>query len=171
MPIDYPAWYANAAAELGRVREEKAELQRELVNRDRQIAALIQTINAIAPLVGKEAVSPPAGLTASIRAILAEAAEPLSAAGIRDRLQAIGFDMRSYSNPLATIHTVLRRLLDAREVQGHYQTGAEGQSGKRFLALNKELPVEKIAGFDPGKKGLIGVGGIRRRRKPREDRP
>ena len=36
---------------------------------------------------------------------------------VRDRLEAIGFDLSKYSSSLAAIHTVLKRLQEARELR------------------------------------------------------
>src|ERR1700682_322396 len=107
MSIDYQAWYNNAKDELQRVQQEKAEMQGAIAERDKQIDALIQTVNALGRLLGEEfmhgpesaATEPPAGMTDPIRAVLAQAEEPLTAAEIRDRLEATGFDIKSYSNP------------------------------------------------------------------------
>src|ERR1035437_2719324 len=105
MPVDYKSWFENAKAELQRVREEKAELERALALRDQQIAALLQTMIAIAPLAGEEppevpaaaeTETPPVGMTDAIRTILSKAREPLTAGEIRDRLEDMGFDMKSY---------------------------------------------------------------------------
>jgi len=99
MSIDYKNWFENAKNELQKVQEEKAGLQCAAVHCDRQIAALIQTMNAIAPLVGEEPLTLPAseetemapgGMTDSIRNILTEAGEPLTAAEIRDLFRAEG---------------------------------------------------------------------------------
>ncbi len=170
MSIDYTTWYQNAQAELQRVRGEKAELELAVAAHDQQIAALIQTMNAIAPLIGEEAVdlpareeAPPAGMTDCIRNILAKAGEPLSASEVRDRLQEIGFDMQSYSNPLATVHTILRRLTESQELETYYEADAPG--AKRFAVVGKGIAVEKVAGkdFAIGKfKGFIGVGKLKR---------
>jgi hypothetical protein len=169
MSFDYQASYESAKAELARVQQEKASLSGQLEQCDQQIAALVQTMRAIAPLVGEEppaageAEAPHGGMTDCVRAILKKAAEPLTASEIRESLEAIGFDMKSYSNPLATIHTVLRRLTESSEVE----TTHEMLSAKKFtIPVSKHLAVEKIVGkdFQLGKmKGFIGVGRLRRR--------
>jgi hypothetical protein len=176
MSVDYKSWFENAKTELQKVQEEKAGLQRAVVERDRQIAALIQTMNAIAPLVGEEPLTLPAnegtdiapgGMTDGIRTILTEAGEPLTASEIRDRLQQKGFDMKSYSNPLANIHTILRRLTDSKAVETTHEINAPAPSAKRFaIAVGKRFEVEKVAGksFEIGKlKGIVGVGKLKRR--------
>ena len=160
MAIDYQTWYDNAKAELAKVEAEKTELEQAVADRGKQIAALKQTLTAIAPLVGEtppEGENQGAGLTDSIRGILAQAEGPLTAADIRDRLSAMGFDMAAYSNPLATIHTILRRLTEADEA--YVQAGRRGKSriepiaGKRFV-IGKNI------------KGFIGIARLRRRGEP-----
>ena len=93
-------------------------------------------------------------MTDSIRSILAQAGKPLTAAEIRDRLEAIGFDMASYSNPLATIHTILRRLTEAAEADVQEDRGRKTRiepiAGKRFV-IGKDL------------KGFIGIARLKRR--------
>jgi hypothetical protein len=132
-PIDYRALYDNAVSELARL--------------DAETAALRLTIAALAPLVGEGSST---GLTDAIRSILAQADEPLSAGDIRDRLAALGFDMKSYSNPLATIHTILRRLTESDEAHVQKHGKVEPILGKRFV-IGKNL------------KGFIGIGRIQRR--------
>ncbi len=132
-PIDYRNLYDNAVSELARLETEAA--------------ALRQTITALAPLVGEAS---PKGLTDAIRKILASSEEPLTASQIRDRLTAMGFDMKAYSNPLATIHTVLRRLSQSEEADVQKHSRVEPILGKRFV-IGKKF------------KGMIGIGRIQRR--------
>ena len=56
------------------------------------------------------------GLTDACRMVLRNANQPLTALEIRDRLIAIGLDMDRYSNALASIHTVLKRMHEAGEL-------------------------------------------------------
>jgi hypothetical protein len=176
MSVDFQSWYSNAKAELEQLVGEKAALERELDDREKRIAVLERTVNFLAPLVGEKAVTAAApenaGMTDSIREILRKSPEPITASEIRDSLEKLGFDMKSYSNPLATVHTVLRRLAEADEVE----TTHEMAPGKRYaiptafrgvslLPVGSGLSVEKIAGkeFELGKlKGFIGVGRLRR---------
>lgn len=167
MAIDYTLWYENAKNELARVLEEKAGLLQAFTRCEQQIGALIQTMNAIAPLVGAEPLPAPEGLTDSIRAILTEAGEPLTASEIRDGLVAKGFDMKAYANPLANIHTILRRLTDAKAVETTHEINAAAPGGKRFaITVAKGIEVEKVWGksFEIGKlKGFVGRGRLKRR--------
>jgi hypothetical protein len=132
-PIDYRALYDNAVSELARLEAEAA--------------ALRQTIAALAPLVGENSAT---GLTDAIRSILAKAEEPLSASEIRDLLAGMGFNVKSYSNPLATIHTILRRLIESDEANVQKHGKVEPILGKRFV-IGKHI------------KGVVGIGRIQRR--------
>jgi hypothetical protein len=178
MSIDYTSWYENATNELKNVQEEKTGLLRAVALCDQQIGALIQTMNAIAPLVGAEPLptppgaeteAGPGGLTESIRAILTEAGEPLTASESREKLEAKGFDMKSYSNPLANIHTILRRLTEAKAVETTHEINAAASGPKKFaISLGRGLEVEKVWGksFEIGKlKGFVGKGRLQRRRR------
>src|ERR1700735_2476207 len=108
MSVNFQSWYENATADLAKLQAEKAELESALEDREKQIAVLERTVNFLAPMVGQEparaAARENAGMTGSIREILKTSPEPLTAPEIRDRLEKLGFDMKSYSNPLATIH-------------------------------------------------------------------
>jgi len=171
MGFDYKSSYAAAKAELARVENEKLELQSRIEECEKKSVALIETMRALAPLAGEkppealavDSDSPPAGMTDCIRAILTKAEEPLTASEIRESLESIGFDMKSYSNPLATVHTILRRLGEAGEVESaHEMVGAK----KFTIPVSKHLAVEKIMGKDfriGGKRGFIGVGRLVRR--------
>jgi hypothetical protein len=57
------------------------------------------------------------GLTDACKTSLRCAGVPMTPLEVRDRLQSTGFDISKYSNPLAAIHTVLRRLTESGEVQ------------------------------------------------------
>ena len=57
------------------------------------------------------------GLTEACKTSLRCAAAPMTPLEVRDRLLSTGFDLKRYSNPLAAIHTVLRRLTESGEAK------------------------------------------------------
>ena len=57
------------------------------------------------------------GLTKLARATLEEAYLPLSTSELKQRMEAKGFDFSNYSNPLASIHVVLQRLVKSGQVK------------------------------------------------------
>jgi hypothetical protein len=65
------------------------------------------------------------GLTDLARVTLQEAYIAVSAGDLKNRMQDKGFDFSKYSNPLASIHTVLRRLVKSGEVRVVPQKGGK----------------------------------------------
>jgi predicted nuclease with TOPRIM domain len=76
-----------------------------------------ETINSKWPDLFPDKVQEITGLTDAIREILSSHAEHyLSPVHVRDLLKEMGFDTGKYKNVLASIHTVLKRLLGQGEV-------------------------------------------------------
>jgi hypothetical protein len=94
---------------------EYEELGRQRIVLDARLAQLAQSIGTLMKLLGFATIMP-WGLTDACRVVLRNANIPMSPTEVRDRLAAIGFDLSKYSNELAAIHTVLRRLNDAGEI-------------------------------------------------------
>jgi len=70
-----------------------------------------------------ELLAGPPGFTDSIRRVLKDSTRAVTAIAVRDLLGASGFDLGAYNNPLASIHTILKRLAERGEVE------ASGGSG------------------------------------------
>lgn len=64
-----------------------------------------------------EMVAGPPGFTDSVRNVLRNVPQALTAKQVRDLLRGAGFDLSSYTNPLASIHTILKRLAERGEVE------------------------------------------------------
>ena len=82
---------------------------------DDRLAQLAQTIGTLSRLLGLEP-TVPLGLTDACRLVL-RGGVPMTPIGIRDRLQSIGVDLSAYTNELAAIHTILKRLNEAGEIR------------------------------------------------------
>ena len=65
------------------------------------------------------------GLTELARVTLEEAYIPVSASDLKKRMEAKGFDFSNYSNPLASVHVVLRRLVKSGKVKVVPQKGGK----------------------------------------------
>lgn len=96
--------------------QEYERLSRQRAEIDQRLAQLVQTIGNLSRLCN---LTPTValGLTDACRMILKVAGHPLTVAEIRAQLEAMGFDLSKYSNPLASIHTVLKRLCQASEAK------------------------------------------------------
>ena len=83
----------------------------------------------------EQLVAEPPGFTESVRNIMkANAIHPATALQVREMMAKDGFDLRAYSNPLASIHTILKRLAERGEVttsvndgQTYYRWKASGE--------------------------------------------
>jgi len=83
---------------------------------DRRLGELAQTISSLSRLCGLTP-TVPWGLTDACRTVLRSAGVTMTPAEVRERLQAIGCDLSSYSNVMAAIHTVLKRLNESGELR------------------------------------------------------
>jgi hypothetical protein len=90
-------------------------LSAERATLDDRLAQLRHSIAALTKLCGYEP-TVPLGLTDACRLVLRNAVTPVTALEVRDRLAAIGVPLDKYSNPLASIHTVLKRLQEGGEI-------------------------------------------------------
>lgn len=105
---DYKRALDAAVSEYEQVSAQHAALEGRL-------AQLKQSIATLSKLCGYEP-TVQFGLTDACRMVLRNAGQGLTALEIRDRLIAIGLDMDRYSNALASIHTVLKRMHEAGEL-------------------------------------------------------
>jgi hypothetical protein len=91
-------------------------LARQRADLEERLTQLTETIGMLSKLCG---LTPKLtwGLTEACRAVLRNAANPMTPVEVRNRLAAIGFDLSQYSNELASIHTVLKRLNRSGELR------------------------------------------------------
>jgi hypothetical protein len=83
---------------------------------DQRLGELAQTIGTLTRLCGLTP-TVPWGLTDACRTVLRSAGLAMTPTEVRERLAAIGCDLSSYSNPLASVHTVLKRLNESGELR------------------------------------------------------
>jgi len=83
---------------------------------DNRLAELAQTIGTLSKLLGFTP-TVPIGLTDAIRIVVRGAGVPMSPTEVRDRLRGMGFDVSRYSNDLAAVHTILKRLNQSGELR------------------------------------------------------
>lgn len=93
--------------------EALGEKRREIETR---LGQLTQTIGTLSRLLGLVP-TVPLGLTDAVRLVVRSGGLPMTPVEIRDRLLAIGFDTSKYTNDLAAVHTILKRLNDSGEVR------------------------------------------------------
>lgn len=115
------------ASVLQKARNDLASAKAELFKLEARIASLQRTVLALASLVERPDIDPAAGLTEGIKGVL-EAVAPsgLYPTTIRLKLEEAGFDFSTSRNPLAAIHSVLKRLTK----QGYIEPSIDGDEAK-----------------------------------------
>ena len=83
---------------------------------DRRLAEVAQSIGTLSRLCGLTP-TVPMGLTDACRLVMRGAGAPMTPSEVRERLRAIGLDLSKYSNDLAAIHTILKRLNESGELR------------------------------------------------------
>ena len=115
---DYRAALAAAAKEYEALGEERRRI-------DDRLTQLAQTIGTLSRLMGLTP-TVPLSITDAVRLAI-RAGVPMTPTEVRDRLLSIGVDLSSYSNELAVIHTVLKRLNEAGEIRIIPRPGGKNQ--------------------------------------------
>src|SRR5262245_53771081 len=119
---------------------------------DGRLAQLQHSIAALTRLCGYEP-TVPLGLTDACRLVLKNATQPLTALEVRDQLMSIGVDLGKHSNPLASIHTVLKRLHNAGELSERDRDNPSSRTAYVFA-----LPVHGVIGVGTSKRRFTGDG-------------
>ena len=83
------------------------------------------------------------GIQEIIFTCIRQSGERLSATDIRDRLRDLQYDLTRYANPLAVIHSAIKRLVDGRFIEDVAGDGRYSVSSARMYGLSQES-VEKI---------------------------
>lgn len=86
------------------------------------------------------------GLTEAIKGVAESSEHGLSPVEIKDKLQAASFPVDKYKNPLATIHTVVKRLVDSGDMlltsDGRYY-----YPGAYLGYMGESLPAEVVMAY------------------------
>jgi hypothetical protein len=127
MATNYRELLDTEAAKLRKLLTRREDLQSELAEVNANVARLREGVFGLAALAGVDlkAESPDlfrgsvrgnVGLTSAIRMAIRGADFPMTPTDIRDYLVDNAYPIREHKNPLASIHSVLNRLIDAGEV-------------------------------------------------------
>lgn len=129
--------FANYRRALQAARRELASLEATRAQVDERISQLRQTIGALSALCEEDAA--PRGFTDAVRDVLRASVEALTPPQVRDRLEASGFATADYSNALASIHVILKRLVAAGEARSY-----EGPRGTTQYWWNRPVRVAAV---------------------------
>lgn len=105
---------ATYSAALELARKELASKKADLYRLQAEVSRLQHTVMALAALVGSaEEIDPAAGITECVKAALRiHTPAGLYPVTVRIKLEEAGFPFQDQKNPMATIHSILKRLED-----------------------------------------------------------
>jgi hypothetical protein len=82
----------------------------------------------------------PTGFTDAIRKVLQAAnGEAMTAIEVKDALPGVGFPLSGYSNPLASVHTILKRLGKNEILYNVGVTTKEGKAAYRWVSHSERM--------------------------------
>ena len=109
--------------ELAKMYEKRQKLDIGIAKQQQRVSALALLAGEVDETFEKMAL----GLTAACRAAFRAAGpQGLMPTELRDSLKRMGFALDKYSNPMASIHAVIRRLEDKGEIRNHIREKKEG---------------------------------------------
>lgn len=120
--IDYKGVLKTAEKELIEMFRERERLERTIARQRQTVIALRMKVDGDSFPKDHIETFKPKNLTDACRWVLYGTRRPLDAPTIRDRVEALGYDIGS-SNPLASVHSVIKRLIEQGEVKRAYQRG------------------------------------------------
>lgn len=133
----------TARERLAELRAERDEKEAELEAMGQEIVKLERLVESLYPLAVEVTVSgrPPAlkvegvadlGLADALREILKQGNSYRTARGLRDSLEASDYRLEQHSNPLASIHGLLKRFVERGDVE---QLETEGKTRYRWKVV------------------------------------
>lgn len=112
----------TARTEFEKLLAEESRLEYCLLENRKRQTGLKKTVESLSALVGEDTDEKTVGITEAIREVLQKLWERnhelgLTPTGVRLHLHQSGFQLDSYKNPMAVIHTTLKRLEDQDEIK------------------------------------------------------
>jgi hypothetical protein len=137
----------KALAELAELRAERDIKESELEILNQEIVRLEQAVAGLSPLASDgidmmtvgirvEGIAN-MGLADACREILKQSPSYRTARGIRDSLRDSSYNLEQHTNPLASIHGVLKRFVEAKEIE---QLETEGKTRYRWKGETVQFP-------------------------------
>lgn len=139
------ATLAELFTEYGNVLEEQRQ-------RNIHLAQLRTAINALVALDTDEPITYAGTLADACRAVLKNSSgRPLTPLQVRDAIIALGYNLAQHkSNPLASIHAVLKRLSESGDVERAITEAADGKKAEACYFWTGRAEAERLVGtFDP----------------------
>jgi hypothetical protein len=132
-----------------------ATLTRERLAIERRMSDVERSLRSILALHDDDEVMPymealdnilqPEGFTDAVRKVMRNTFNWLTPAQVKQKLPAAGFSVEEYSNPLASVHTILKRLHNAGELESQVREGKTVYKRKTLIrAVQAEAAKQKL---------------------------
>ena len=138
--------YETALERLAALRADRDILDAQLEELNKEIVRFEKVVSTLSPLASdgtRMATAVPTvegiaalGLADACREILKQSPQHRTARGVRDSLVASGYNIGQHTNPLASIHGVLKRLAQSGDVE---ELEAEGKTRYRWKVKGAKL--------------------------------
>lgn len=126
-----------------RIRLDALDAEREIITNE--MVQLEQVVTSLTPLTSEHSLeelnaflienATELNLADACREVLKKNNRYMTPIEIRDTLAASGFDLTNYSNPLASIHGVLKRFVESGTAEKHEKDGATMYRSKGYTAV------------------------------------
>jgi hypothetical protein len=122
---------------LEKARTDLVQAKAEKLALEHRIGRLERTVLALTSLVDDPKVDPAMGITEGIKAALRLAfPRGVSPTALRRALEDAGFDFSNQKNPMASIHSILKRL----QKKGHIESQTSGDGGTTWSWISDIQP-------------------------------
>jgi hypothetical protein len=116
--LDFAESLKAAKVELGELQAELGECLAQQEELEKKIAAVRQMIFGFSNALGETfEEADEIGLTEAVRQAFKTQTEPLEPIAVRTRLQQLGFNTKRFGNLMASIHTVINRLVGQGQIR------------------------------------------------------
>ena len=120
---DYKKTLDSMRSELETILNKEVDFERQLTESRERSEALGRAAQALAGFLGEDKEEASIGITDAIRKILGSGGYIWQPIAVRARLQREEFPLEKYQNPLAVIHTTLKRIEGQGEVEAVKKDG------------------------------------------------
>jgi hypothetical protein len=126
---------------LDHLETERAEALQEMAQVEQLLHSVApftsdRPLEALEKIVNNYVIDADSGLADACRAVLRATSRYMSASDVRDALEASAYDLTQHSNPLASIHSILKRFEDSGEVS----MASIGNKARYRIATEKRSP-------------------------------
>jgi hypothetical protein len=120
----------------------------KLASEERKIAVrkaqLKETISALRTLCSEPPDINSLSLSDAIRLMIRSTRDGLSRVGIRDKLTEMGYDLRKFKNPMASIHTAVDRMVESEEFVPTPSDEKKVEAGPELKSIPELPPISGL---------------------------